>query len=56
MRIFVSTKIGSVMNLLARQISTVGLQEGFACKCPTHGALIGVLLKHSLFKDFLEEA
>jgi hypothetical protein len=33
------------MDLPAWQISTVRLQERFACKCPTHGALVAVLLE-----------
>jgi hypothetical protein len=56
MRTFVSTKIGAVMNLLAGQISAIGLQEGLARKCPTHGALIAVYPKHSLFQGFPQEA
>jgi hypothetical protein len=44
------------MNLLAGQISAIGLQEGLARKRPTHGELIAVLLKHGLLQDFPQEA
>ena len=55
MKTFVSTKTFAVMCLLAGQIMTVRLEEGFTRQCSTLRCFVVSLLHHSLLQYFREE-
>ena len=44
------------MSFLAREIATVGLQEGLASQRAPHGLRVAVLGGHALFEDIRQEA
>src|SRR5438445_9134952 len=55
MKTLVSTKTFAVMCLLAGQIMTVRLEEGFTRQCSTLRCFVVSLLHHSLLQYFREE-